>query len=133
VQRLNLLEVGDVLVVYHLRVLEAHPVKEVDEPHVLLFPVVPDPSPQGHFGPLQRGQLFLQFPGGECFHENGPPVRLECFAPILPQSAGKHKHNANAHSAGNTNITQTRNRRAFGGETQMMDDHWEIPYIDDNW
>ena len=53
VQCLDIVKPGYVIVIHHLRIAETGSVEEIDEPHILLFPMIPDPS-------LQRNALSLQ-------------------------------------------------------------------------
>ena len=73
-QRLDLIKPGHIIVIHHLRISEAGSVEEIDEPHIFLFPMIPDPSLQCNALSLQRGKLFLQLPGGNHVHGLFPPL-----------------------------------------------------------
>ena len=55
-------------VINHLRILKAGTVKEVDEAHVLLLAVIPNPSPQQNLLSGQFLQALLQLPCANRFH-----------------------------------------------------------------
>ena len=78
VEALDLLEIRDIVIVDHLGILKAGSVEKVDEPHVLLLPVVADPSLQGNLLPLQLRQPLLQLPGGDDVHGQSPPISFVC-------------------------------------------------------
>ena len=67
-QRLGGFETFQIVVIHHLGIAKAGSVEKVDEAHVLLLPVIADPTLQGHFLSLQLRQSFFQFPGGDDVH-----------------------------------------------------------------